>query len=55
MRNLNANPFEQEHSQNFVKVKGSKITEQGGKKKKKENAFAQMNNIIAHLLSNLTW
>jgi hypothetical protein len=41
-----------------VKVKGSKLTEQGGKKKKKrkkENAFAQMNNIIAHLLSNLTW
>lgn len=34
--------------------KGSKITETGIEKKN-EKHFDKMNNIIAHLLSNLTW
>lgn len=38
-----------------VKVKGSKATEIGDEKKKKQKAFDQMNNVIAHVLSNLTW
>lgn len=35
-------------------VKGSKIID-NGEEKKKEKPFEKMNNIIAHLFSNLTW
>lgn len=37
-----------------VPVKGSKITELG-EEKKKEKPYDRMNNIVAHLLSSLTW
>lgn len=37
-------------------TKGSKITQAGGNDNaKKEKPFDKMNNIIAHLLSNITW
>jgi hypothetical protein len=34
--------------------KGSKLT-QAGSEEKKEKPFDKMNNIVAHLLSNITW
>jgi len=44
----------QDSIEEIVKVKGSKATEIGDEKKKKLKAFDQMNNVIAHVLSNLT-
>jgi len=37
-----------------VKVKGSKIVD-AGEETKKTKPYEKMNNIIAHVLSNLTW
>jgi len=37
-----------------VKVKGSKVSDIG-QENKKSKPFEKMNNVIAHVLSNLTW